>query len=391
MRRRTLTVDTLERRPALFYAGSMKTKSIMIGLTVATISLALWWGCGRSGQPGKKTTIRIGAILPLTGDAAPYGNNTREGILVGVDKANEALQAKGMKMEVVFEDSKANPKDGVSATQKLIDVDKVAAIIDDSVSGVTLAVVPICDRKQVVLLSTGATAPKLSGSSKFFFRIWNSDIEEGHFVADYAARELKPKKAAVLYINNEYGQGLRQVFTDAMSKASLPVAEQESFAQGATDFRAQLVKVAPSQPDIVYLIAYPKEAKLVLKQAKELALRTTWVGTVVMLEEEMPKLLTQLGYIMYFPSPVSPDKKSEAVREFRNRFQQKYQKPPPILADVGYDAAVILGKAIAGGATSGDELRKALAASDAVDMASGTIKFDAQGDVHKPMTARRLP
>lgn len=364
-------------------AQMVLTVLLAVGITVTCIV-----GCRGKKDEG---VVKIGAILPLTGDAAPYGHNTQEGILVGVDKVKEELKAKGLKMEVVFEDSKANPKDGVSAAQKLIDVDKVLAIIDDSVSGVTLAVVPICDRKQVVLLSTGATSPKLSGSSKFFFRIWNSDLEEGQFAAGYTARELKPKKSAILYINNEYGQGLRQVFAGAMAKASVPVIEQESFAQGATNFRAQLVKIAAGRPDIVYLIAYPKEAKLVLKQAKELALETKWIGTVVMLEEEMPKILTDLGYVMYFPSPVSPDEKSEAIREFRTRFQQKHQKAPPVLADVGYDAAMILGKAIAGGATSGESLRKALAGGEEADMASGVIQFDAQGDVHKPMMMRRLP
>lgn len=91
----------------------------------------------------------------------------------------------------------------MSAAQKLIEVDKVSAIVDDAVSGVTLAVVPVCDSKQVVLLSTGSTSPKLSGISKYFFRIWNSDADEGRFAADYVVRELKPRKVAILYINNE--------------------------------------------------------------------------------------------------------------------------------------------------------------------------------------------
>lgn len=335
-------------------------------------------------------TVRVGALLPLSGDAAAYGNYTRDGMLVGLDKVNADLAPTGHRLEIVFEDSRANPRDGVSAAQKLLDVDRVVAIMDDSVSGVTLAVAPICNRAEVVLLSTGATSPSLSGISPYFFRIWNSDLEEGRFSATFVRNELKPSRVAVLYINNEYGEGLRHVFSSALQSSNATLIASEPFPQGATDFRAQLVKVKAGNPEVIYLIAYPKEAKMVLKQAREAGVSAAWVGTVVMLEDEMPSLAKQLGYALYFPSPASPDPHDPALREFRERFRARYHREPPVLADVGYDAIVLVGSAVADGARDGPSIRRALAGAPARGLASGLIRFDNNGDVHKPMMMKKI-
>lgn len=171
----------------------------------------------------------------------------------------------------------------------------------------------------------------------------------------------------------------------------MSIAASESFAEGATDLRGQLVKIVASKPAVVYLIAYPKEAKLALKQAKELGIKTAWIGTVIMLEPEMPKVLANLSYTMHFPKPQAPGKESPAVQEFQERFRRLYSKDPPVLADVGYDGTVLIAMALARGASDGSSIRTALADAGAVDLASGTIKFDGNGDVHKPMVMQKLP
>jgi len=364
-----------------------KNTKIIILFIVMLISVATYKMLNKPTE----SIIKIGALLPLTGDAAIYGEYTRNGMLVGIMQVNEMLKSQSISVQVIFEDSKANPRDGVSAARKLIDVDKVPVILDDSVSGVTLAVAPICDREKIVFLSTGATSPLLSGISEYFFRIWNSDLEEGKFSAEAAREKLDFERIAIIYINNEYGVGLKTVFADAFTSLGGEITAIEAFPQGATDFRAQLLNIRANAPQAIYLVAYPQEAKILFQQAHDLAVNTQWIGTVVMLEEEMPNLLAQFSYTMYFPAPAVVDESSSAFIEFRQRYHNMFNGAPPVLADVGYDSVMLIGSAIADGAKSGTDIKDMLKNMKPRDMASGRIEFDEQGDVHKPMVLTKLP
>ncbi|MCK4341608.1 MAG: ABC transporter substrate-binding protein [Phycisphaerae bacterium] len=147
--------------------------------------------------------IKIGATLPLSGDAAVWGKNTQQGIDLALEQINASGGVLGRKLEVIYEDTQALAKEGVSAYRKLVTVHEVPAIIDDSVSSVTLAMAPMAEKDKVVILATGATAPKVSEAGDFIFRIWNSDAYEGDVAAKYAYHDLGSRSAAILCINND--------------------------------------------------------------------------------------------------------------------------------------------------------------------------------------------
>ena len=332
-------------------------------------------------------TVKIGATLPLSGDAAVWGKNTQDGIELALAEINQSGGVLGRKMMVVYEDTKAMAKEGVSAYQKLTTVDKVSAIIDDSVSSVTLANAPLADRDHVVILATGATAPKISGISKYVFRIWNSDAYEGQVSAEYAFKKLGLKKIAILYINNDYGVGLKQVFSSEFEKQGGKIVDTEAFDQGATDMRTQLTKIQASAPDGLYLVGYPKEIPIALKQAKELALSVPMIGTVAMQDEQLIKTAGDAVEGLMFPYPKDPT--GEQADHFKQAFQEKYGKQPGITSDVGYDAVKMIAKAIElTKGTSGDDIRKGLDMLKDYPGVSGTMTFDANGDVHKPMAMK---
>jgi len=117
---------------------------------IATVLVALLviWGLSRN-QSG---SIKIGATLPLTGDAAAWGKNTQQGIDLAVEEINTKGGVLGRTIEIIYEDTQALPKEGVTAYRKLTTVDGVQAIIDDSVSGITLAMAPLARADKVVIL-----------------------------------------------------------------------------------------------------------------------------------------------------------------------------------------------------------------------------------------------
>jgi branched-chain amino acid transport system substrate-binding protein len=196
--------------------GGLKSPALLIQIYsyIIILSLVILSGCVKK----EENEIRIGAILPLTGDAAEWGSNTKNGIDLAVDNINSGGGINGRKIKILYEDTQGMPQNGVAAIQKLINVEKLPTVIDDSMSSVTLAMAPIAENNKVVLLSVGATAPKISEAGKYIFRIWNSDDLEGKVSARFVYDDLKLKNAAILYINNDYGTGLDSVFKKAFEE-----------------------------------------------------------------------------------------------------------------------------------------------------------------------------
>jgi len=334
-------------------------------------------------QPESKE-IKIGATLPLSGDAAIWGNNTKEGIDLAVEQVNSSGGVLGKKIVVVYEDTEALPQKGVSAYQKLVQVDKVTAIIDDSISSVTLAMAPLAQKDHVVILATGATAPKISDAGEYIFRIWNSDAYEGQVAAEYAFNTLGLRDIAILYINNDYGKGLDDVFSTQFKKLGGKIVSSQSFEQNSADMRSQLTKIQSTNPAGLYLVGYPKEIPVALVQAKELGITTKLIGTVAMQDPKLIENAREAAEGLMFPYPKDPNGKE--VEAFNASFKKKYGKAPGITSDVGYDAVKMIVKAIElSKGSSGDDIKKGLNMLKDFPGASGVMTFDENGDVHKPM------
>ncbi len=361
----------------------MKKYLIWVGIVIVMVLAIALIVTQTKIKPGE---IKIGAILPLTGDAALAGINTREGIDLAVDEINSGGGIEGRKIKVIYEDTQADPKTAVSAVNKLIEIDKVPYIIDDSISSVTFAVAPICEKNKTSLLATGATAPQISKAGDYIFRIWNSDADEGEKIALYAHNILKLKKIGILFTNNDYGRGLKEVFQSATTKMGIDLTDIESFEQGDQQYRTQLIKMISTQPEAIYLIGYSKDCIKIVQQAKELKYRGLWLGTTVMLDPTVIDVFKKTGFELYYPIPKSPDPSESNVKLFHDSFFAKYHREPPALSDVGYDAVKLLKLAVDYQKDfRGENIKEGLMEIPEYSGASGIIKFDENGDVHKPI------
>ncbi|MDH4163619.1 MAG: ABC transporter substrate-binding protein [Nitrospirota bacterium] len=357
-------------------------RKLILILMAALVVFSL--GCVKKDEK----EIKIGAVLPLTGDAAIAGINTREGMELAVSEINQS-GLDGKKIRIVYEDTQADPRNAVSALNKLINVNHVSYVVDDSISSVTLALAPIAEKNKVVLLSTGSTAPKISQAGEYIFRIWNSDSLEGEELARYAVDKLKLKNIGVLYANNDYGLGLSEVFRSQLSERGLKPANVESFEQGSPEYRTQLAKLLSNKPEAIYLVGYSKDCVKIIQQAKEMRYKGIWLGTTVMLDGTVTDVIKKNNYELYYPVPFISDTLS--TKNFKDKFLLKYKKAPPALADVGYDAVMLFKKAVEmGGGLDGESIGKSLMNIKKHDGASGLIEFDKNGDVHKPIEVKLL-
>lgn len=359
-------------------------KTTIIGLTVLIIAgatLLTLIGCKKASQK-EPEVIKIGAILPLTGDLGVYGQNDKMGIDLAVEKANIEGGINGKKIEMIYEDNHGEAKQAISALQKLKE-QGIFIIIDDAVSTITLSMVPVATTNKMVIISTGATNPQLSGSSPYFFRIWNSDAEEGIFAAKFIIQELGVSKTLIIYVNNDYGKGLAEVFKKQFEKLGGKITGEIAFDIKAKNFRDIITKAKNIPSEIIYLVGYASETGIIVKQMREQEIKTRIVGTVATEDAKFIELAGESANGIIYPFSKSPD--GSVSEKFKQEFMKKYHKEPQILCDVGYDAANLAIYTLKSGAQNGDDVRKSLSQIKNFQGASGTIEFDKYGDVHKPM------
>lgn len=334
----------------------------------------------------KSQEVTIGVLFPLTGDAAAYGERGKNGVNLAVDEINAQGGIKGRKLRVIYEDSQANPRVGVSAIQKLIAVDKVSCIIGDIVSATTLAIAPIVEKNKVALLSPTASAPAITKAGEYIFRIWPSDLAEGEKIAEFAYRE-EFKKISILYMQNDYGIAIKDIFSETITCVGGKVISALGYKPDETDFRGYLTRVVAQKPQAVYVAGYFKDSALILKQARELGIKIQFLGTTAI---EDPKFLEIAGAgaegIIY-PVATGYDPKGgeKIVKHFTNSFKKRYGKEPGWVEAQAYDAVKVIAYAMEKGGIRGPEIQKAMTKIKGFKGVTGEITFDRYGDVIKPI------
>ena len=327
--------------------------------------------------------ITIGAILPLTGDVASYGVAVRQGIEVAVDKVNNEGGVNNKSITIIYEDDKADPKEGLAAAKKLISINRVNAIIGAVPSSVTLAIAPTAESSKVVLLSPASSSPKITNQGDYIFRNYPSDELEGRLVAEFAIAH-NYSNAAVITINNDYGIGLNKVFCETFLQSKGKVIINETFLEGTTDFRTLLSKVKASNPDSIFIVGYSKELGTMVKQAKELGINSQFLSTVNFYDNQSIIAGGTAVEGVIFSSPVF-DTKSPAtnVQEFVASFKKRFGQEPDVWSAHGYDALLLLVEAMRTKGITSEDIKEGLYAIKNYPGVSGVTTFDKNGDVFK--------
>lgn len=330
--------------------------------------------------------IKIGAILPLTGDAAAWGEKGKKGIDLAVDQINEHGGIDGKQLKVIYEDTQALPRLGVTAVTKLVNVDKVPVVIGDIVSATTLAAAPVAEKNQVVLLAPTASAPAITDAGDYIFRIWPSDLVEGKAMAKFAA-ENDYKEIGILYIQNDYGIGLKNAFSDTYTQMGGKVVADVAYKQDETDFRSHLSKLNSNNPKAIYLISYYKDAALALKQASELGIQCQFLGATAVQDPKLIEIAGKAaeGLIYAIPSGFDPENKSAIVRNFKEAYNKKYSEDPNFVAAHCYDAVNLIAHVMRKSGITSTLIMPELAKIMGFQGVTGEITFDENGDVIKPV------
>lgn len=361
---------------------NLKNNTLIFVILFLKICIFFTSGCQKAE---KSNEIVLGAIMPLTGDAAVYGKNCKQGIELAVSEINDKGGINGKPIKIIFEDSQLQPKNAVTVFQKLVSVDKVPAILGPLASSCAMATATVANQNKVVSFSPGASTPKLTDAGPYIFRNWQSDALEAIIMANYALKKGW-QKFAIFYVNNDFGIALKDYFIKTIEKKGGAILVTESFEQGHTDFKTQITKIKNSTPDAIYLLSYPQQTPIIINQMKSLDVKAQILGVAAMEDPSLTEIAGKNaeGILYTIAIPLSEDKPIR--KSFIENYEQKFGEKPGLISDTGYDAVYILAKAIENSRQlEGEYIQKALSEIKEYNGASGPMTFDDNGDVIKPI------
>lgn len=364
--------------------------SLIKVLTVLVATTAIVLGTLSCGKKDAGEII-IGAVLPLTGDAAQWGIPPQKGAQLAVDEINEKGGISGRMLKTVFEDSECDPSKGVSAFQKLVTTDKTNVVIGGVCSSVTLGIAPIAETRKIVLISPASTNPKITDAGDYIFRVIPSDDLRGKVFARYLYEDVAVRNVALLYVNNEGGVGNRNTFVEEFERLGGRIVDDESYDQETRDLRSQLTKIKKSDADAVLAVSYPSDTVILMKQARELGLNKPLYFQTEAVED--PHVLESAADAAEGATYILPAAaEGEIPQKFAASYLAKYNMKPELFAAEAYDIVNLIAISLSelSGARSAQEIRSFLYNVSEYQGASGTITFDQNGDVMKPMAIKQI-
>lgn len=372
-----------------------KNRILVIIGAVAVLVLAglLFSKIGKEKHSSEAVKVTVGVLFPLTGDAASYGEKGREAIDLAVAGLVPGGHCGNHPVQVVYEDSRADPTTGVTAFQKLVTANGVVAVVGDIVSSVTLAIAPIAESKRVLIMSPTASAPAITDSGQYIYRIWPSDLVEGKAIAQFA-KKRGFRRAAILHLDNDYGVAIAGIFKKTFEAAGSQVISQDGYQQDGKDFRTLLTRIGRDQPDVLYIAGYFADTATIIRQARELGVTVQVLGTTAIEDSQFLKLAGQAAEGLDYPLATGFDAASEkpAVRAFVNNFVNRYKHEPGWVEAQAFDAFNLICSAMASiqGVVTGTTLKATIDHMDVYEGVAGPVRFNENGDVMKPLVIRTI-
>ncbi len=341
------------------------TSRSRFGLSLAAALLAAVFGCGGTAS---KEELVIGEYGSLTGGEATFGQSTKNGVEVALRELTEQHQGQigSLPVRVVVEDDQGKPEEAATVVQKLINNDRVVAVIGEVASSRSLAGGPICQSAGVPMISPSSTNPRVTQVGDYIFRMCFLDEFQGTVMARFTAQTLKLKKVAIFKdLKNDYSIGLAQYFTNAFTALGGSVVAEQAYSSGDQDFRAQLTAIRAKKPEAVVVPGYYTEAGLIARQAREVGLKVPLIGGDGW---ESAKLLEIGGEALngcYYTNHWALDAPDPRLQSFLKKYRETFKGDPDAIGGLAYDASKVLFSSLETLAGQDAEGFKALAASKA--------------------------
>ncbi len=348
-----------------------KRKSLPVGLLGLLLA---------SASAHADDTVKIGIIQPLTGSVAYNGTTDVNGVKLALAEINAKGGVLGKKVELVIEDGQCKPANTVNAAEKLIQRDKVVALIGAFCSSATAAIMPVAQSSKIPLVTGVSSAANLTEKGNpWFFRATETDALLAKSFAKILVNQLKLKKVAYIGVNDDFGRGSVDEFEKQMTALGATTAMKEYFEHGTSDFYTLLTKLKASGADGAFVSAETQDGATFVKQKAELGLATKVFGVGSWATADFMQLAGQAANGIYAAVPYASTMKTPKNEAFVKAYQAQYKVAPGKYSAAGYNSLNIVVDAIARAqSTDPDKIREALRKTD-YEGANGHFRFDEKG------------
>lgn len=333
--------------------------------------------------------IKIGVFQPLTGENG--GGGAQE--VNGIKYANEVYpEVLGKKVELVIVDNKSDKGEATTAVTRLIEKDKVAAVIGSYGSGVSIAAGDIIKNAKIPAMGASCTNPMVTQGNDYYFRACYLDPFQGTVMANYAIKQGAKTAAVITQNGDDYSTGLGNFFEKSFIKLTgdeNAIVSKSVFQTNEQDFNAILTNIKAANPDVIFAPSSVATAPLIIKQARALGITATIMGGDTW---ENPAIVDVAGadadgIVISTFFDENADSATDEAKKFVEGYKSKLSSPDeivPAITALGYDAYIVLLDAIErAGSTDGEAIRKALTETENFEGVTGVINFDENGDAKK--------
>ena len=330
---------------------------------------------------GVGASVKVGVVGPYTGSSAPFGISMREGVQLAVEEINAAGGVRGLgPIELVLEDDEGKPDVAVSAVAKVVQRDRVAAVIGPINSSNCLASMRVTQKERVPQITPVCASPAITAQGNpYIFRTTLSDSRYAASLAEFAVKTARLSRFAILHDADDYGTDGANVFERRLRELGIAPLVREKWNRGDKDFTAQLLKVKEGNADGLLTWGLAAEIALIARQARQLGITARLLGgtglaTPRFLELGGPAVEGTLVTMLFVPD--LPDPRAQA---FVRRYEARFGRRPDTFAAQAYDSAHLLAGALASGGVNGPKLRDAIAKSQ-YEGITGPVVFDETGE-----------
>ena len=349
-------------------------------------------GTSTSAPVPTSDTIPIGEFCSFTGDTATWGTAVDNGVKLAISHANAAGGVLGKKLDLISKDDASNQEQASTAVDALLG-QNVVAVLGEVASTRSLRGAPLCQAKQIPMISPASTNPAVTKVGDYIFRVCFVDEFQGKMIAAIGKDILHAKTAAVIFDNSQdYSKGLKDFIESGFKAGGGSIVGERSYGSTDNDFKGQLTSIQGSNPDVIFVPGYYKQVAQIARQARELGINTPLVGGDGWDSPELTKIAGSALDNCYFTDHFAPTDPNPVVQGFVKDYKAAYGgMDPDAMAALGYDAAGVVVDAIKRAkSTDGPALRNAIAATKDYPGVTGSITIGPDRNAVKPIVIIKI-
>lgn len=335
----------------------------------------------------------VGMFGPMSGEKSAFGTRFREAIEMFVEDINGQGGIEGRPLEVIYEDSRGNPREAANIAQKFAQNDDMLAVVGGWSSSESMAAAPILTDAGLPQVSPTASHPDFTQMSEFQFRMVNTQKSLSFVHRDLLMDKLGLKRIAILYYQDDWGAYVNTSTAERVREAGGEVVLQEAMIPDSKDFRALVTKVKSAEPDGVFLASHYAESSIFIRQMRQAGIEVAVLGADTLQNPKFLELAGEAAEGVVMPSyyfSEDPD-----ALDFTKAYEAHWGRLPDYYAVFGYDAIGIVSQSIGNVIRGGGELTRAavrdqIAATKDYPGVGGANTFDEVGDVVKPMRVLQI-